>query len=474
MNKFLEIVNRIKRPFFEITAVCLKKENRYLLYTLQVKFQDDKNNNDLFLDYDSILFYRMSLATLEFNSFFFEIINKNWKINNNEISFEIMTESFALKFLPRRIAKSNYKIDNSFFYYIQTGKTSQEISSLMSKAEKDLLLQEIPYSSISDACNNLLNIDGGRSISPYIRFLAPLNVKFGKIDNEENVITVTFQIDKLADLNNYKINIYGVDEYGSITKFRFSKRLSSISNSNQIKIAKNINAKLHDSQYDVIFNDDKGSSLKFELYYDFDDLYLSEDFFEKIDTSLQIPKSIDVDNLEYSYQNLGEINCELFERVISKEESQTLEFKSSMLSKENDERGDDYLVDNIIKGMASFLNTEGGILIIGVNPEKDVIGIEKDYNHLRKEKNFDEWQRFLTDKISSRLKDATVFLSISIFEKSKQNHDIVIIFLRKHQKPVTFYGEKQEFIIRSNNLRKILTVAETIDFVRTHWPSRDS
>ena len=46
----------------------------------------------------------------------------------------------------------------------------------------------------------------------------------------------------------------------------------------------------------------------------------------------------------------------------------------------------------------SFLNTTGGHLVIGIDDNKKLIGIEIDQFA-----SIDEWIRFITDKISSQI-----------------------------------------------------------------------
>jgi len=473
INDLLEIVKKINKPFFEVSAVCFKSKDRYILYILKVELCDNIKNTKLYKKYDSVLFYRETLQIIDFNSFLSKIVNKNWTINDNDISFELMTEPFIFTFIPRRNAKDDYKIDYSCFRFIQTGTINQDLRKVISNAAKELALLEVPYSDISDASDKLLSMEVSPSISPHIIFLAPLSIRFRQVEQEKNLITVNFEFGKFEDPKNYKVNIYGIDNLGNTTNFRFSKNMLSLVHAKQIKILKNTDKSL--SKYDIMIEDKNSTYLKFELYYNFHELYLSEDFFEKLSDIKSHIKILHrhLLNIEQYYKSQN-INCEIFDSWLSQHESRTLEFKSSMLSKEDGSLGDVFLVNNIIMGMASFFNTEGGILIIGVNPQREVIGIEKDYAHLTL-KNIDGWQKYLTDKISSRLKDNTLFSSFKIFYKNKRSHDIIIILIKKHRKPVVYFENNQNeiFIIRSTNSRKRLSLSETIEYTRTHWPSTE-
>ncbi len=67
------------------------------------------------------------------------------------------------------------------------------------------------------------------------------------------------------------------------------------------------------------------------------------------------------------------------EELIKLGESKTLEFKSSLRWHFKENRKDDGMVTHsVLKTIAAFLNTEGGDLLIGVNDDRSIVGIEHD------------------------------------------------------------------------------------------------
>ena len=67
------------------------------------------------------------------------------------------------------------------------------------------------------------------------------------------------------------------------------------------------------------------------------------------------------------------------EDLLKMQESKTLEFKSSLRWNLKEDRKDDkHITHAALKTIAAFLNTEGGDLLIGVNDDGDVLGIEHD------------------------------------------------------------------------------------------------
>lgn len=46
-----------------------------------------------------------------------------------------------------------------------------------------------------------------------------------------------------------------------------------------------------------------------------------------------------------------------------------------------------------MKTVAAFMNSEGGLLIVGAADNGDVLGLDKDFETLSKKKSWDEWMQ---------------------------------------------------------------------------------
>jgi len=67
------------------------------------------------------------------------------------------------------------------------------------------------------------------------------------------------------------------------------------------------------------------------------------------------------------------------EELLKHQESKTLEFKSTLRWNLKEDRKDDkHVTHAVLKAIAAFLNTEGGDLLIGVDDDRNVLGIEND------------------------------------------------------------------------------------------------
>jgi predicted HTH transcriptional regulator len=107
------------------------------------------------------------------------------------------------------------------------------------------------------------------------------------------------------------------------------------------------------------------------------------------------------------------------------------------LSNENTENK---LIHSSLKSICAFANTSGGFLLIGVGDDKNIFGLEKDYNRFR-EKNRDSFGKLFDQKVNeyfgagfgpSLKKEFLKFPEgdILIIEVSKQDE---LIFIKKNE-----------------------------------------
>jgi len=77
-------------------------------------------------------------------------------------------------------------------------------------------------------------------------------------------------------------------------------------------------------------------------------------------------------------------NAEI-KKIISKGESEYIEFKSSLRWDYREERVNTVLEEVIMKGIAAFANAKGGTLFIGISDNREIIGLEPDFKTLKKQ-----------------------------------------------------------------------------------------
>jgi predicted HTH transcriptional regulator len=134
-----------------------------------------------------------------------------------------------------------------------------------------------------------------------------------------------------------------------------------------------------------------------------------------------------------------------------------------------------YLRLQIIKAIDSFLNSDGGTIIVGVDPDKKVIGLQNDFSCLDKNRrNWDGWQQRLVSYIDTNL-GLLIFDRIKILPSEKNGLIVAIIKVKKSAKGVFMRHhdsngvEKVEFFIRAGNTKRGLDPEEASEYCRNHW-----
>jgi len=127
------------------------------------------------------------------------------------------------------------------------------------------------------------------------------------------------------------------------------------------------------------------------------------------------------------------------------QEGQNAEFKQTFYLNvrrlENDpsfnpnEAVDSEVIHSSIKTICGFLNSQGGVLLIGVKDDATIYGVENELKYLKnKEKNIDNWELFFWDKLEAAIFDFDYF-SAAIngrMVRYQENHIFTVLV-----KPVT-------------------------------------
>lgn len=87
------------------------------------------------------------------------------------------------------------------------------------------------------------------------------------------------------------------------------------------------------------------------------------------------------------------------EAVIRRGETATVEFKSSMLYDYERRGPNPALREALLKEIAAFINTCGGLVYVGVSDEGEVLGLGKDYGLLGKHQNWDGWSQEFVNRL---------------------------------------------------------------------------
>jgi schlafen family protein len=166
---------------------------------------------------------------------------------------------------------------------------------------------------------------------------------------------------------------------------------------------------------------------------------------------------------------VAEISCA---QIPSLEESDTVEFKSSLRWDYKQQRANTDLEREVIKGVVGFLNSEsGGTLIIGVDDDKQVLGLERDYSTLGQRKNRDGFQQRLQQTLLSAIGERCCAKWVKVRFCSVQGNDVCVITVNSASEPIFFEerGREGSMYVRVGNTTRPLSPKESVAYASARW-----
>ncbi|MCG8571134.1 MAG: ATP-binding protein [Spirochaetes bacterium] len=161
--------------------------------------------------------------------------------------------------------------------------------------------------------------------------------------------------------------------------------------------------------------------------------------------------------------------------LIKAGESASLEFKSSLRWDYRENKVNKHLEEVILKSIAAFNNSQGGELLIGVNDEGNILGLEPDYQSL-KDPDKDYFELHLRNLISTMYGIEFAAKNLEITFPLIKDKEICSIKIAQGHEPLytiitSKNGEKKEqFFIRSgNSSRRIESMKEASNYIIGHF-----
>lgn len=151
--------------------------------------------------------------------------------------------------------------------------------------------------------------------------------------------------------------------------------------------------------------------------------------------------------------------------LIASGESQTLEFKATARWNVRDSKADKAMEQMIVKTVAAFLNSDGGNLLVGVQDDGSISGIEPDHQVVGADKqNRDFYERWLTTLLLGQCgKEHTANLRISFVRLEEM--DVCRIDVSRASTAVYIRENDQDkFYVRTGNSTNALTTSEAVAY----------
>ena len=153
--------------------------------------------------------------------------------------------------------------------------------------------------------------------------------------------------------------------------------------------------------------------------------------------------------------------------IIRLGESATLEFKSTLQWDIMRNEVNKALRKQVLKTIAAFLNSSGGTLVIGVEDDGNIYGIEKDLNTLNNSK--DKFSILLSTLITDYI-GAELSPFISFKFEGLNGNEICVVDVERGPIPAFVRGDRgSEFFTRIGPTSKMLDPEETVSYIDINW-----
>ena len=147
------------------------------------------------------------------------------------------------------------------------------------------------------------------------------------------------------------------------------------------------------------------------------------------------------------------------EDLLKQEESDTVEFKSSVYYSYNSGVPEKIIKDSFLKTIAGFLNTRGGTLGVGIADNGDLLGIHPDLQ--KKYMDIDHYVNSLTSLIKH---------SLGSLATTRVNVQIAIVHVLPSPEPIYAHVSKgnQIFYVRMNNSTRQIEGRDLVEYIKHH------
>lgn len=180
------------------------------------------------------------------------------------------------------------------------------------------------------------------------------------------------------------------------------------------------------------------------------------------------------DGFEKLWDEPGEIeHAGTLGDLLAAGESQMVEYKSTARWNVHTKQADKRMEHVVVKTVCGFLNAEGGSLLIGVDDDGTVLGLDHDLATLASKSNRDGYELFLRQLLDANLSVQTAG-TVKIRFESVGGLDVCVVSVAASGKPsfaksVDGGRRASEFWVRIGNAIKQLHGDDMVDYQSDHW-----
>ncbi len=156
------------------------------------------------------------------------------------------------------------------------------------------------------------------------------------------------------------------------------------------------------------------------------------------------------------------------EELLAEGESQYTEFKSSLMWDYRQQRINKKLYTPVMKSLAAFMNSRGGHLLIGVDDEGYILGIEADMQGLKKP-NLDGWENTFNLAFNKMIGvEYRRLIELEFYERDGKT--VCHIYARPASRPIFLKENNEEkFYVRAGNASQPLTFSQAVRYIQARF-----
>lgn len=167
---------------------------------------------------------------------------------------------------------------------------------------------------------------------------------------------------------------------------------------------------------------------------------------------------------------VGRPELRTIQELIDNDEDYAVEFKCTARWDIRENQPSKVMEDAIVKTVAAFLNTDGGTLLIGIGPDRSVVGLAHDYDRV-KPKNGDGFVNWLTTHLINALGTTPVARTRARIVEHDST-EICRVDVAASPAPVWAKTSKapKVLFVRMNNSSRAVPDDEQTTYVASQWP----
>lgn len=165
--------------------------------------------------------------------------------------------------------------------------------------------------------------------------------------------------------------------------------------------------------------------------------------------------------------------------LLGRDEDRTLERKASARLTVPEGMPLKTLEHAIFKTVVGFMNSDGGVLLIGVEDDGSIIGVEREYKSVKTQCDRDAYERWLLTALVTATRDqAAINQYVNIEWERVEDHDVCIVGCAAAPRPlfvrVDINGKPaaDQFYVRQGNATELFGVADAIAYERGRFRQR--